>query len=436
MTYQGVDYVDVLAWGQWVGRLATDPGSGFCSFAYTPQWIATGIELAPLRMPLRAEPYQFPELAVETFLRLPALFADALPDRFGNALVDAWMAEQGIDRRDITALDRLAYAGDRTMGALTFAPPRGPVDVEPSVVQVADLVQAARRTFAADASTPEGLGDALRQLIRVGTSAGGARAKAVILYNRATGQVRSGHAPHEPGFEDYLLKLDGVSSVGLDGHGSDLGATSPYGRIELAYFLMARDADLTMEHCELLPEGPRAHFLTRRFDRGPRGERHHVVTLCALAHLDFNQPGAHSYDQYFDAVRELGLDGEALVQAYRRMVFNVAAVNRDDHTKNLSFRLPYGGRWELAPAYDVTYAHSSSGRWTQRHQMLVNGKTEDITLADLHAVGDRNDVPGYRRVVREVLAAVSRWPGHAQAAGLPADDVARIAADLDRFRPR
>jgi serine/threonine-protein kinase HipA len=275
----------------------------------------------------------------------------------------------------------------------------------------------------------------------VGTSAGGARAKAVILYNKETAQIRSGHAGHETGFLDagfihYLLKLDGVSDYGMDNRREPLGASAPYGRIEYAYYLMAIAAGIEMEESDLLLEGPRAHFLTRRFDRGPSGERRHVITLCALAHLDFNLPTAHSYDQYLDAVHDLGLDASAVAQAYRRMVFNVVAVNRDDHTKNFSFLLPERGRWALAPAYDITYAHRPDGGWTQRHQLRVNGKNEAITLADLYAVGDRHDVPGYKRIVTEVLAVVARWREFANQAAVPTVQIEHILADMDAYRPR
>ena len=436
MAYEPVSVIEVFAWDRWVGAIALNPDSGFYAFAYTEEWQEAGIELAPLHMPLRAEPYEFPSLSAETFYQLPALFADALPDKFGNALVDAWMAENGVARTDITPLDRLAYAGGRAMGALTFLPHADPALETPGIVQVADLVLAARSSVRGDASTDDGLTDALSQLIQVGTSAGGARAKAVVLYNRDTAQIRSGHASREHGFVDYILKLDGVGDVGLDGHVDGLGSGAPYGRIEFAYYLMATASGITMEESELLCEGPRAHFLTRRFDRDPDGRRHHIVTLCAIAHLDFNLAGAHSYDQYLDTVRQLGLDTDALAQAYRRMVFNVAAVNRDDHTKNLSFLRREGGRWELAPAYDIAYAHNSGGGWTQRHQMRVNGETDDITIDDVYAVGDRHDIPAYKRIVREVLDAVGNWRECAGTAGVPEDQTAQIADDIERHRPR
>ncbi|MGH9110034.1 MAG: type II toxin-antitoxin system HipA family toxin, partial [Acidimicrobiales bacterium] len=354
MTYRPVDVVEVLAWGRRVGAVALDPATGWYAFAYTPDWITNGPELAPLRMPRRPEPYEFPDLDPATFHRLPPLLADSLPDAFGNALVEAWMAEHGIPAGDVTPLDRLAYAADRAMGALEFRPPARDHGYEPpTAVQLADLVLAARLTVRGELAGDEAAHDALAQLIGVGTSAGGARAKAVVAFNPVTFQIRSAYAPPSDGFEQWLIKLDGVSATGLDGYGDRLGDAAPYGRIEYAYSEMARAAGIDMAPCQLLAEGPRRHFMTRRFDRGSGGERHHVISLCALAHLDYNLVRTHSYDQYLQAVTALGLEPGALQQAYRRMVFNVMAVNRDDHTKNVAFLRRRAGGWELAPAFDV-----------------------------------------------------------------------------------
>ena len=436
MSYEPTDVIEVLAWGTRVGAVALDPTSGWYAFAYDPRWIETGIELAPLHMPLRVQPYQFPELPRATFYGLPALLADALPDAFGNALVNAWMAEQGMATESITPLDRLAYAADRALGALEFRPPaRDAATDPPTAVQLADLVLAARLTvrgeFASDATAHA----ALQQLIQVGTSAGGARAKAVVAFNPATFQVRSAYRPPAQGFEPWLVKLDGVSGTGMDGHGDRLGDGAPYGRIEFAYNQMARAAGIDMMPCLLLAEGPRRHFMTRRFDRSPSGERHHVISLCALAHLDYNMVVTHSYDQYLQAVDALGLGLDARRQAYRRLVFNVMAVNRDDHTKNLSFLRPKNGDWALAPAYDVTHAFRPDSPWTSRHLMSVNGKFEGIALDDLHAVGERNDVPGYRRIIRDVRAAVDSWAEFAAGAELDEETTKAVEADIERFRP-
>jgi serine/threonine-protein kinase HipA len=436
LTYEPVDVIEVRAWGRRVGAVALDPVSGWYGFEFGEEWIGSGTELAPLHMPLRPGAYEFPRLSRETFYGLPPLLADALPDAFGNALVNAWMAEQGVNAKAVTPLDRLAYAADRAMGALEFRPPaREPGADPPTAVQLADLVLAARLTMEGEFASDETAHAALQQLIQVGTSAGGARPKAVVAFNPMTYQVRSAYAPPAHGFEQWLIKLDGVNGTGMDGHGDRLGESAPYGRIEYAYSLMADAAGVEMAPCQLLAEGPRRHFMTRRFDRGESGERVHMISLCALAQLDYNLIGTHSYDQYLQTVTAVGLGPPARQQAYRRMVFNVLAANHDDHTKNFAFLRRLNGDWQLAPAFDVTHAYRPDSRWTSRHLMSVNGKFDGIALADLHAVGDRNDVPGYRNIVREVLATMDEWTTFAEAAELDEATTASVAADIRRFRP-
>ena len=434
MAYRPVPALEVVAWGRRVGALALDPGTGWYAFQYDPAWVASGVELAPLHMPLREEPFEFPGLSADTFRRLPPAIADALPDRFGNALIDRWMAIEGIDPGQFTVLDRLAYVADRAMGALEFRPPIQRDQPAASAVQMADLVLAARSAFGGSGDHAVD-GHALEQLIMVGSSAGGARPKALVAFNPSTFQIRSAWRPLDDGFEHWLFKLDGVGGAALDGHSVALGAGTPYGRIEYAYSRMAVEAGIRMTECRLLDEGPRRHFVTRRFDRGPAGEKHHVISLCGLAHLDFNLIGAHGYDQYLQTVRLLGLPPDALAEAFRRMVFNVAAANNDDHTRNFSFmRRPDAG-WELSPAYDITFAHDERNQWLRQHLMDVNGRVAGITVSDLHAVGERHDVPGYRRIVREVVATVARWPEFAAEAGVPDDDTRRIGQVLLDVRP-
>lgn len=435
MSYQQVDLVEVRAWGDLVGAVALDPATGFYAFEYDDAWIARGKSLAPLQMPNQSGVFVFPQLAPETYYRLPAMLADALPDKFGNALVNAYLADQGVPTEKITPLDRLAYAADRGMGALTFRPPIEDGVGAATAMQLADLVSAARSMVSGEITSSPAIHDALRQLIQVGTSAGGARAKAVIAYNPTTGQIRSGQFDAPSGFEHWIVKLDGVSVDPNREFDPHTGGTD-YGRVEYAYYLMATSAGVEMNECALLPEGPRTHFLTRRFDRTSEGERIHLQSLCALAHLDFNLTSAHSYSQYFATINELGLGSEATQQAFRRMVFNVAAVNHDDHTKNLAFLLPENGSWQLAPAYDVTHSHNSRSHWTARHQMSVNGKFDGITLADLREVGDRHLVPNYSGVINEVLQAVDSWPEFARSAGVSEKTKERIAKDMDENRPR
>ena len=437
MSYKPAEVIEVRAWGRRVGAVALNPATGWYSFAYAPEWVAGGMELAPLHMGLRTQPYEFPQLRRETFYGLAPLLADALPDKFGNALVDAWMAEQGVAGTDITPLDRLAYAADRAMGALEFRPPaRDETSQPPSAVQLADLVLAARLTVRGEFASDETAHAALQQLIQVGTSAGGARAKAVVAFNPRTFQVHSAYDDPAEGFEHWLVKLDGVSGAGMDGHGGELGDSAPYGRIEYAYSDMAKAAGIDMMPCQLLAEGPRRHFMTKRFDRGPDGERFHVLSLCGMANLDYNLIAAHSYDQYFQSISALGLELDELAQAYRRMVFNVMAVNRDDHTKNFAFLRSADAGWHLSPAFDVTHAYNPASPWISRHLMAVNGKFEAIALEDLHAVGERNDVPGYRQIVRSVRDVVAEWPSFAARAEVEDETTKTIGADMERFAPR
>jgi len=425
--------IEVSAWGRVVGAVALDPTMNFYAFEYDDDWIDTGVDLAPLHLPRRRGTFVFPELNRQTFYGLPGMLADALPDKFGNALVNAWMADQGVSASQITALDRLAYASDRAMGALTFAPPTGPPTSEVSVVQLADLVTAARAQIAGSLDDSEDIHRALAELITVGSTAGGARAKAVVAYNPTTGQIRSGQFNAPAGYEQWLLKLDGVGDT--VGQNDPLGTSQQYCRVEYAYYLMATSAGIEMSESRLLHEDSRAHFMTRRFDRGVENERIHSQTLCALAHLDYNASHAHSYASYFLTARELGLGPDDLQQIFRRVVFNVMASNRDDHAKNFSFLLKERGAWQLAPAYDVT--HSNWGvEWTNGHQMSVRGRFLGITLDDLRALGDQQGVPGIEQVLRDVAEATNEWRAFAFEAGVDGSEVEKIASDIIDFRPR
>jgi len=427
--YRQVDLIEVRAWGATVGAVALDPSTNYYAFEYDSAWLARGVELAPLHMPARPGVYEFVDLAEATYRRLPAMVADSLPDRFGNALVTAKLGEEGISPAQITPLDRLAYAGDRAMGALEYAPPAEGLAQHATALQLADLVVAARSALRGQFSGDDSTLEALTELIAVGTSAGGARAKAVVCFNPDTGQIRSGQLAAPEGYEHWLLKLDGVED-------DRFGPARGFGRIEWGYSLMARACGIVMEPCQLLLENDRAHFMTRRFDRLGDGGKVHVQTLCALDHLDFNMASAHSYGQYLNVIDRLELGADAREEAFRRIVFNVAGVNRDDHTKNLSFCCDEHGHWSLSPAYDVNYSHNPDGKWTQRHQMSVNGKFEDIGLDDLLELADRFVVPAPRAVIGEVLAAVDHWSDFAEEAGVDGEEAAHIARDLVKFRPR
>jgi serine/threonine-protein kinase HipA len=430
LAYQPVSALEVRIWDQRVGAVALDPSSGYYAFQYAPAFLRSGLDLAPLAMPLArgADPFVFVDLPEATYCRLPALLADALPDRFGNALITAWMATNGVDTASITALDRLAYISTRGMGALTFRPSRGPTRGKSSAVEMASLVEAARKTVHGDLLHDDTTQAALRQIIQLGTSAGGARAKAIVALNPTTHEIRSGQFEIPQGFEAWLLKFDGVNSF------KDLGATETYGRIEYAYHLMALDAGVSMSPCQLLEENGRAHFMTKRFDRGPGDQRHHMQTLCSIAHMDYNLVGVHSYEQLFNTVDTMKLGSDAMVETLRRMVFNVASANCDDHPKNFSFLIRQGSqRWELAPAYDITFAYKPGSQWVARHLMSVNGKFDSITRNDVRVLAD-----GYGMlaqvddVIDQVTAALGRWEQHADAAGVPSAQRAPVTTELKR----
>jgi serine/threonine-protein kinase HipA len=424
-----VSVIEVRVWGRRIGAVALDPKLGYYAFAYEPAWKRERIELAPLTLPLddRRAAFVFPNLPEATFHRLPGMIADALPDDFGNALIDAWMAEQGIAKDEVTALDRLAYMGKRGMGAIEFRPTRGSRRESSAPLEMKSLVENARKLLEGDLAMDAHAQAAIANIIQVGTSAGGARAKAVIAWNSQTNTIRSGQFDAAEGFEHWLLKFDGV------GKDFELGTGADYGRIEYAYHLMAKQAGIEMSECRLLEENGRAHFMTRRFDRevvNGATIKHHMQTLCAMDHLDFKQRGTHAYSQLLIAIAKLRLGDAALDQAYRRMAFNVMARNCDDHTKNFAFRLKQGGSWELAPAYDMTHAYNPKGQWTYQHLMSVNGKFKDITRADLLVESDRFSVPRPNQVLDEVRAALGGWAGFAKKAGLKDSSSERVAADF------
>jgi serine/threonine-protein kinase HipA len=424
---------EVRLWGTTIGAVSMERGQA-AVFQYEPAFLAGGIEVAPLRMALRADPYRFPALNPSSFHGLPGLLADSLPDRYGRALIDAWLAAQGRRPESFDSVERLCYVGLRGMGALEFLPARGPRASTSHEIQVDALVALASEVLSNRAKLVASLAAghreaAMRDILSVGTSAGGARAKAVIAWNPQSGVVRSGQLDAGAGFEHWLLKLDGVSGNKdrerlLDPRG--------YGAIELAYAHMARDAAITISECRLLEEGGRRHFMTRRFDRDAQGRKRHMQSLAALAHFDFAAPGAYSYEQAFAVIRELGLEAGALEQQFRRMAFNVVARNQDDHVKNIAFLMDRAGRWELSPAFDLAYSYNPAGDWTASHQMTLAGKRDGFTLEDFRQAGrvamlKRGQA---QRILGEVRAVVADWPHYAAEVGVEADHVRRITPNL------
>lgn len=407
-TFRRIEVLEVRCWGKLVGAVAQDPTLDLQVFEYSAEWNTKNIQLSPIHMRNRSGTYIFPQLSKSTFYGLPAMLADALPDDFGNAVIDAWLSEEGIDKESISSLDRLAYAGERALGALTFHPAHSGLNGPGTSIALAELVQSARIIVAGAINDSSSYKEALLQLIQVGSSAGGARAKALVQFNPSTEVIRSGYTNAESGFSPWLIKLDGVSKS-ADGSINSLGVPEQFTRIEYGYYLMACAAGIEMAESRLLLEGSRAHFLTKRFDRDSSGERIHYQSLCALDHLDFRMQDTHAYAQYLNVARKLNLRDDELAQCFRRMVFNIFALNRDDHTKNFGFLLAENSEWKLAPAFDLTYAFNPMGKWTQRHQMSVNGKFENISLTDIYTLGDMYSIPAYKKIVADVGAVISQW---------------------------
>ena len=413
---------EVRLWGKTIGAVALQDGEDVASFEYDAAFAQSGIEVAPIVMPLSRRVYRFPELSHPTFHGLPGLLADSLPDKYGNALIDVWLASQGRQPDSFNAIERLCYTGERGMGALEFAPAIGPTAKQTTHIEVGKLVELAseilthRNNLQASFAT-KGKEDALRDILRVGTSAGGARAKAVIAWNPKTNEARSGQVKAGKGFEYWLLKFDGVSG----NKDKELEDPKGYGVIEYAYYLMALACGIDMNECRLFKENGRSHFMARRFDRLATGEKLHMQSLSALAHYDFNMAGAYSYEQAFLVMRQLQLPMQAIEQQFRRMAFNIAARNQDDHVKNIAFLMNKSGEWSLSPAFDMTYSFNPAGAWTASHQMTMNGKRDHFTMEDFNACAKTASMKRGRaaKIVAEVQATVSQWKSFAEQADVP-----------------
>ena len=420
-----IDNASVNLWGRRIGAVSWDAGRGVGVFQYDPAFLAAGIELAPLAMPTGGGTYDFPEVG-ESFMGLPGLLADSLPDRFGNRLIDVWLAETGRSLGSFNPVDRLCYVGARGMGALEYQPAlpagdrRGELDLA-ELVDLANRILDERTAMSGRLDDP----DALEDILSVGTSAGGARAKAVLAWNRETGEFRSGQVDAGSGFEHWILKFDGVAG----NRDRELADPLGYGRIEYAYRLMAGAAGIEMPECRLHAEGGRAHFMARRFDREPdTGGKIHMQSLAALRHFDYNDAGAHSYEQVVETIRGLGLGMAVVEEQFRRTVFNVVARNQDDHVKNIAFLMNRRGKWRLSPAYDVTYAYNRRGPWTGQHQLSLAGKRRGFERADLLEFAERSGLklPRARRVIDGVIEAVADWPSFAAEADVEDRDIRMI----------
>jgi serine/threonine-protein kinase HipA len=411
----------VMLWGSLIGAVTWLEDREIGVFQYSPGFLRSGIEPAPLSMPLAEFPYEFPALARNTFKGLPGLLADSLPDKFGSAIIDAWLASQGRTAASFHPVERLCYTGSRGMGALEFEPATLAAPLSEHPVEVASLVDLADRILNQRAGLRGVLSgddsrEAVNDILRVGTSAGGARAKAILAWNPETNEFRSGQVDVGSGFEHWIMKFDGVSS----GSDSEMTAPKGYGKIEYAYHLMALEAGVQMTACRLHHEGGRSHFMTRRFDRTARGGKLHMQSLGALAHFDYRQPASYSYEQAIGVIRRLGLSQTDAEQQVLRAFFNAVGRNCDDHVKNIAFLMNRRGEWSLSPAFDVSYALNPTGEWTSRHQMSINGKREAFTREDLLALAATAGIKMARanQMLDRVVAAVRRWPEFAEVAGV------------------
>ena len=389
----------------------------YSSFEYDRDFLKSGIELSPLRMPLGGAIYKFPSLAGEPFFGMPGLVADSLPDRFGNALIEEWLSSLGKSLSDFTAIDRLCYTGKRGMGALEYVPVTSDIRDIDETINVSKMVKFASDILERRESIAMKADGNLTysQLVQVGSSAGGARAKALIAWNETTNEVRSGQAQLGPGFDYWLMKFDNVSKNGDHG----LEDKPEYTLIEYAYYLMAKKAGITMSECRIYRSEGDSHFMTKRFDR-VNGEKLHMQSLGALAHISYQEPGICSYELAAMYMNELGVPYKEIEQFYRRMVFNCLAVNQDDHVKNISFIMDRTGTWSLSPAYDITFSYNPSNRWLRAHQMTINGKTTEITKIDLLAAGSQMGLKARRckDIISEVLSAVEDFSIFAEQAGI------------------
>ncbi|OQX78308.1 MAG: toxin HipA [Bacteroidetes bacterium 4484_276] len=418
-----VDVAEVKIWGELVGAVRWDQIRGLAAFQYDKIFLSKNWDISPIKMPINNGDriYSFPELLPskhdkeDTFSGLPGMLADSLPDKYGNQLINKWLAQNGRPPDSMNPVEKLCFIGSRGMGALEFEPAQLSTSKQTFAIEVKSLVDIAqkmlsdREDFETKLSTDEK--KAMREILKIGTSAGGARPKAVIAYNKKTKEVRSGQTNVPKGFEHWLIKLDGVSDA-------QFGESHGFGRVEYAYYLMAQDCGIEMMKCDLLEENGRAHFMTKRFDREGNNTKHHIQTLCGIQHYDYNNLYGYSYEQLFQTMRMLRLSYQDAEQMFRRMVFNVMSTNYDDHTKNFSFRLKQNARWELSPAYDICYSYDPTNVWVNQHTLSINGKHKDILKEDLMALARANNIKKGEKIIQEIKSVVGRWKNYADKANV------------------
>ncbi|MEA1878495.1 MAG: type II toxin-antitoxin system HipA family toxin [Bacteroidota bacterium] len=425
-----VDVAEVKIWGELAGAVRWDEEQQLGYFQYDSRFLQKGRDLSPIKMPIEngSRIYSFPELrkgrreTEDTFKGLPGLLSDALPDKYGNRLINIWLAQQGRQENSMNPVEKLCFIGSRGMGALEFEPAQIKTSKSSFSLELDSLVEVAKKMLNEREAFLTNIGKddekAMMEILKIGTSAGGARPKAVIAYNRKTKEVRSGQGNVPKGYEHWLIKLDGVS-------GEQFGESSGWGRVEYAYYLMAKDCGINISDCQLLEENGRAHFMTRRFDR-EGNIKHHIQLLCGLQHYDFNDMYGYSYEQVFQTMRLLRLTYPEAEEMFRRMVFNVLATNYDDHTKNFSFILKKDENWRLAPAYDLCFSFDASNHWVNKQTLSVNGKRLGITKEDLMTIAKDNNIKRGEKIIKEINLVIKSWVGYAKQAGVRNDLQERI----------
>ena len=430
-----VDVAEVKIWGELAGAVRWDEEEQLGYFQYDAGFLQKGWDLSPIKMPIQngSRIYSFPELRKgrgdieDAFKGLPGLLSDALPDKYGNRLINIWLAKQGRPENSMNPVEKLCFIGSRGMGALEFEPAQIKTSKWSFALELNSLVDVAKKILNEREAFLTNIGKdeekAITDILKIGTSAGGARPKAVIAYNRKTKEVRSGQGNVPKGFEHWLIKLDGVS-------GEQFGESSGWGRVEYAYYLMAKECGITMSECELLEENGRAHFMTKRFDR-EANTKHHIQSLCGLQHYDFNDMYGYSYEQVFQTMRLLRLTYPEAEQMFRRMVFNVLATNYDDHTKNFSFILKKDDSWRLAPAYDLCFSFDETNHWVNKQTLSVNGKRLGITKSDLMTIAMDNNIKKGEKIIDEINLVIKSWDVYAKQAGVRKDLQERIKQNLN-----
>lgn len=405
-----VNVAYIKIWNELIGAIAYDATTGISSFEFDTNFLKHNWDLSPIKMPLLNSNNQilsFPELRnSQTFRGLPGLLADILPDRYGNALINTWLSKQGRATNSLNPVETLCFIGSRGIGAIEIEP-SFPKDIQKaskleisSLIKISEQILSGRKNFAANISENEE--KALIDVLKIGTSAGGARAKAIISFDPESNEIRSGQTDAPDGFSQWLIKFDGVTD-------KQFGVSSGYGRVEMAYYYMAIDAGIEMSECYLLEENNRAHFMTKRFDRCTNNEKVHMQSFCALQHYDFNEVGMYSYEQLFETMRLLGLPYPQAEQIYRRMVFNVIARNCDDHTKNFAFLMDKAGKWRISPAYDICHAYRPGSEWVSKHALSINGKRSDFDKSDFLNMAQKMNIKKAGQIIEQIADTVSNW---------------------------